>query len=119
MTTFNLENYQYPPIEYMQKENRFERERYLMTIAQKYFDERSSREAVSFGVERDKCICLERDGILLAIYISERGEKNLIALFKSIYDAFDYLSSRCLDLPTLPIDWIALNKGYDKQQAVQ
>jgi hypothetical protein len=92
-----------------------EREKNVMRVAQPYFMKDGTR-VVSLGHEQDECVCLERDGVLLAVYFSEKGGRNLIALFDSIYDALCFLSAKYLKTPQLPIDWPAINAEFDKVQ---
>jgi hypothetical protein len=95
--------------------NTAEREQFLMRHVQIYFEEHGLRGKVAVGFERDGCECLVRDGRLLAYYDFERGEKNLIALFKSAYAVFDYLAWRHLGISKLPLDWPKLNQKFDEQ----
>jgi hypothetical protein len=98
--------------------NTIENEEYVMRIAQGFFDQSSPSEPISLGREMDGCVCLERDSVLIAIYFSERDGKNLIALFKSIYHALDFLAARYLGMPKMPLDWVSLNQEFDRQHDI-
>lgn len=117
MTIFSLARYEYKSTETLTKFNVLAREKYLMEQVQAYFDEHGFRGQICLGFERDECECLMRDGLLLAYFFSERGGRNLIAFFESIYDAFDYLACRHLGIPKLPFDWPELNRQFDDEQA--
>ena len=117
MTTFLLDDYRYPTLEVLERYNEIEREKYFMKVAQNFFNEHHPSAQICLGYAQDECICLERDGLLLAIYFSERGGKNLIALFNSIIDAFDFLGAKYLDMPKLPLDWPAFNNQFEKENA--
>jgi hypothetical protein len=119
MKIFSLADYRYPSMQDLARLQAIESENYLLPVVQRFFDEHKPIEPISIGQERDNCVCLERDGVLIAIYFSERGGKNLIGLFKSIYHAFDFLALKYLGIPKLPLNWVALNQEFDKQQATQ
>jgi len=114
MTSFSLDGYRCATPEALKLLNTIEREKYLMKVVQKFFDEHRPSAQICLGCEQDEYICLERDGLLLAVYFSERGGKNLIGLFSSIYDAFDFLAAKYLNMPKLPLDWPALNTQFEK-----
>lgn len=123
MTSFLLDGYRYPSLETLEQFKEIEREKYFMKVMQKFFDENPPKREISgfiyneeicFGRKKDDCICVEWDGLLLVVYSVERGNKNLIALFKSITDAFTFLAAKYSDMQKLPLDWPALNAQFDK-----
>lgn len=114
MTSISLSKYRCMTPEILEQYNEIAREKYFMNIAQSFFDVHHPREPICLGRERDGHICLERDGLLLAIYFSERGGKNLIGFFNSLTHALDFLAARYLGIPKLPFDWPSLNSEFDK-----
>jgi hypothetical protein len=114
MTSLSLTGYRCMTPKILEQYNEIAREKYLMGIAQNFFDAHHPREPICIGQERDGHVCLERDGVLLAVYFSERGGKNLIGFFNSLTHALDFLGSRYLGILKLPLDWPALNNEFDK-----
>jgi hypothetical protein len=123
MTIFELKgDYEYPDIEgLIQRHNQIEREKHLMKIAQVFFDQHGendyySKGRICLGFEGTMCECLIRDGSFLVWYfISERGNRELIALFTSLESALDFIACNRLGIPKLPFDWPELNRQFDEQ----
>jgi len=118
MTAFPLEKYRHQTEQALDQFDMRGRELFLMKEAQAFFDAHTPKEPISLGREREGSVCLERDGLLLAVYFSERGGKNLIALFDYVVNALDYLAAKYLDIPKLPLDWVALNQAFDRQRPI-
>jgi hypothetical protein len=118
MTAFPLEKYRHQTEQALDQFDMRGRELFLMKEAQAFFDAHTPKEPISLGRECEGSVCLERDGLLLAIYFSEKGGKNLIALFDYVVNALDYLAAKYLDIPKLPLDWVALNQAFERQRPI-
>jgi hypothetical protein len=114
MTTFDLSKYRITPLKVIQGE--LDHEAFLMRIAQEHFNAHGLQGRVCIGQARNEQECLVRDGLLLAYFFYERGGRNLIALFRSIYTAFDFIACKHLGRK-LDIDWPEINRQYDALQA--
>lgn len=61
---------------------------------------------VRFGLnDVDECICVARDGDFILVYFSERGGRNFIAAFDSLFDAAEYVFWKYKSGQPFPIDW--------------
>lgn len=124
MTVIELRKiYEYPDIDKLARLfNDIEREKYLMGIAQAYFDEHENDrvnwkdDRICLGFEQDDTGCnLMRDGDFLVLYGIERGKRRVRALFTSIYNALDFIALTYFGIPGLPFDWPELNRQFDEQ----